>query len=562
MIACDQTRPSAKAMTDTSAQRKARGAFFTPPEITRFLAEWAVRSPDDSVLEPSCGEAEFLLAAARRLRELGAGLLAGQHLHGIELHLPSAKVAEERLSEAGFLADVTTADFFDTPATRSVDAVIGNPPYVRYQEFAGDARAKALRAALRAGVRLNGLASSWAAFVVHSASFLHQRGRLGLVLPAELLSVKYAAPVRRFLLRRFESVKLVMFERLVFPHVQEEVVLLLAEGTGSADHFRVYQARDAAELPDIAESAWSSYTPGDDGKWLPAVLPPEVVESYHAVTEGDGFESLVDWGETYLGCVTGNNQYFTFDKETAFDLRIPPEELLRISPPGSRHLKDLSFGDKDWESMRDGGRRCYLLRPNKVKPTREARQYILAGEKVGIHKAYKCRVRTPWWRVPMVRVPDLLLTYMDRDRPRLVSNRAGVYHLNSLYGVKLQAMRRSLGMDLLPLASINSVTLLGAELVGRAYGGGLLKVEPREADRLPVPSVSLLEPNAERLLAIGPHVSVRLRRGDLRGAVDLVDEILLKDMLRLSGSEVDRFRAARRMLFGRRAARAKARGKG
>ena len=65
---------------------------------------------------------------------------------------------------------------------------------------------------------------------MHAASFLAVGGRMGLVLPAELLSVNYAAPVREFLLRRFERVRLILFDERVFPGVQEEVVLLLADG--------------------------------------------------------------------------------------------------------------------------------------------------------------------------------------------------------------------------------------------------------------------------------------------------------------------------------------------
>lgn len=543
-------------MSDRPAERKARGAFFTPAPITRFLAEWAVRSPQDRVLEPSCGEAEFLLAAGSRLRDLGAGLFAGETLHGVELHAPSAAIASARVRDSGFAADLVVSDFFDVPARPENDVVIGNPPYIRYQDFSGASRSKALRAALEDGVRLNGLASSWAAFVVHAARFLKDGGRLALVLPAELLSVKYAAEVRRFLLRRFGSVKLVMFEDLVFPGVQEEVVLLLAEGEGPAGHFEVHLARDAEDLPRADKAAWVAYSPGADDKWMPAVLRPEVVDTYRALTGADAFETLVDWGDTYLGAVTGRNRYFSLDREAVFRLRIPKDELLPISPPGSRHLRDLTFTDGAWEALLAEDRSCYLLMPNVTKPSREALEYIWAGEKTGVHKAYKCRVRSPWWRVPTVPVADLLLTYMDRDRPRLVTNRAGVCHLNSLYGVRLRPGRRKLGMDLLPLAAVNSLTLLGGELVGRAYGGGMLKLEPREADNLPLPSFTLLARVAANLRPLRGTVSQAIRDGDLLGAVELVDQVILSDALGLAPERIAELREAREIMFGRRASRA------
>lgn len=546
-------------MPTIDALRKSRGAYFTPTALTSFLATWAVRSAGDTVLEPSCGEAEFLLAAGRRLRDLGAGLLAGENLRGVELHGPSAATAEKRIREAGLLATVTKADFFDVPPQPAYDAIIGNPPYIRYQDFSGPARTKAVGAALREGVSLNGLASSWAAFVVHASAFLKDEGRLALVLPGELLSVKYAQPVRRFLLRRFESVGLVTFDTLVFPDAQEEVVLLLAEGRGPSDHFRIYQSRDATDLPAPGGATWASFRPGPRGKWLPALIGEDAVGSYRVATECNSFETLEDWGRTYLGAVSGNNRFLTFDRSTAFDLRIPSDELLPISPPGSRHLRGLRFSTKMWQSIADDGGRCFLFRPPVDSLSSDAQRYIEAGEKVGIHKAYKCKVRTPWWHVPVVPVGDLFLTYMDRDRPRLITNEAAVHHLNSVYGVQLAPDRRSLGRALLPLASLNSVTLLGGELVGRAYGGGLLKVEPREADRLPMPSPTLVQDHATELEKLEPQLSCALRSRDLRKAVELVDGVILEKGLGLTSGRLDEIREAREVLFRRRLTRSKRR---
>jgi len=135
------------------------------------------------VLEPSCGEAAFLLPAAARLNELGADANTGQQLHGVDVHEDSINSARVLLAAEGIAASLATQDFFDFPARGQFDAVIGNPPYVRYQQFAGHQRVKGLASALNQGVRLTQLASSWAAFTVHAAACVKPGGRLGLVLP-------------------------------------------------------------------------------------------------------------------------------------------------------------------------------------------------------------------------------------------------------------------------------------------------------------------------------------------------------------------------------------------
>jgi adenine-specific DNA methylase len=544
-------------MTEGQAFRKARGAFFTPDEITGFLADWAVRTPADRVLEPSCGEAAFLLAAASRLERLGArrpGLAA--QLEGIEIHRESVERSRGILAAAGLpAAAVREADFFDCAPEPVCEAVIGNPPYIRYQNFTGPARLKAVQAALAGGVRLNGLASSWAAFVIHAARFLRPEGRLGLVLPGELLTVNYAAQVRRFLLGRFARVRLVMFETRVFPGVLEEVVLLLAEGSGGAASFEVYQARDLTDLVRLEASAWTGFAPGENGKWTPALLPAEAVAIYQRFCESGMVSPLLEWGSTYLGAVTGNNGFFTLSRAEIAEHGLAEADLLKISPPGARHLRGLTFTAAAWKAMVEEGGRGYLFYPRAEQPEGACARYIGFGEQKKVPAAYKCRVRKPWWRVPVVPQPDLLLTYMNHDRPRLVTNQAGVQLINSIYGVLLRPNRRALGRALLPVAALNSITLLGAEMVGRAYGGGLLKFEPREADQLPVPSLETVAALADRLTALRPQLATALRQNSLERAVELVDEVMLSQHLAVTGADLRALREARAYLFRRRTSR-------
>lgn len=549
-------------MRDTQALRKARGAFFTPPELSRYIVEWAVRAPHDRVLEPSCGDAEFLLTAAERLRVLD-GFERRLHdgaLHGVELHTASASVAAGRLRDAGAAAEIQVGDFFDVAPEPRFDAVVGNPPYVRYQNFTGAARRKALESALAEGVRLTGLASTWAAFTVHATRFLKVDGRLGLVLPAELLTVNYAAPVRDFLLRRFARVRLVAFHERVFPGVLEEVVVLLAEGTGGASGFEIVHARDLAALglfgAEPAQIAggqtWSPRRP--NAKWSRALVDSSLFADHDALSASGSFVPLAHWGEVYLGGVTGANDYFTLTREDAAELGLPPAELLSISPPGSRHLRTFRFTADDWECEVASGARALLFRPEAGDPSPEALRYIAEGERRAVHTAYKCRVRQPWWRVPLVRAPDLFLTYMNHRHPRLVANDAGVHHLNSLHGVRLRPGNASSGRELLPLAQLNSLSLLSAELVGRAYGGGLLKLEPREASRWLAPSAELVAAASAALTSLRDEI-IAAPVSDTDELVSAVDEILFRDTLDLEPAALARIRDARHQMISRRTAR-------
>ncbi|WP_448062256.1 HsdM family class I SAM-dependent methyltransferase [Cellulomonas hominis] len=550
--------PALAFVPDTPSLRKARGAFFTPTVIAEYVADWAVRSLDDTVLEPSCGEAAFLLAAADRRATIaasGATPLTESKLFGVELHSASAATARSLIADAGDTAEVTTSDFFAFSREGTFDAVIGNPPYVRYQEFAGSARLASRAAALRGGVPLTGLASSWAAFTVHAAMQLKPGGRLGLVLPAELLTVNYAAEVRQFLMEKFATVNVILFTERVFPGVLEEVVLLLADGfgTGHAGHISFCQARNADELAELSVArTWSPTTPGE--KWTAALLPGSALDAYTALLGESKFTTLEHWGETTLGMVTGNNRYFALSSTRVTELGLASSDLLRLSPPGSKHLRGLSFTTSALNELGRAGSSIWLFRPSD-SPSPAALRYIEAGHTAGVDRAYKCRVRREWWRVPLLRPADMLLTYMNADTPRITTNAANAHHLNSVHGIYLKPALRLLARKSLPLASLTTMTLLGAETVGRAYGGGMLKIEPREADRLPVPSPDVVRSAEKRLEAIRPQVGRHLRSGSLTAAARLVDDVLLTGELGVSRGDLKALREAHASLTSRRVAR-------
>jgi adenine-specific DNA-methyltransferase len=538
---------------DSAALRKERGAFFTPPDIADYLATWAVQDdPAARVLDPTCGEAVFLLAAGRRLRALGrdAGEL-DQNLFGVDLHQASLDRASALLAAEGAGARLRQGDFFDvetpdragSPLPR-MDAVIGNPPFVRYHRHVGEARATSRRVALQQGVRLSGFASSWAALLVHAAGFLKPDGRLAMVLPTELLTVGYAEPVRAWLRQRFEQVHLVLFDKLQFRDATEKVVLVLASGGGGPEIFSVESLDTADNLTKIRPRANLRVSPGHGGKWTDLLLPEEHRLLFKSVS-AEHFTPLLTYGRPELGTVTGANNYFTLSERTRAEHELAEtEHVVRICPPGTKHLRGSCFTTSHWEGLRDAGERVWLLRPDHSRPSAALLNYLALGRQQRVPEAYKCTVRTPWWRPPVVLAPDLFFTYMSHRFPRLIRNGAGVSFVNSMHGIRLARGATDEVTAALPLLALNSVTLLGAEIFGRSYGGGILKMEPREAGLLPLPRSEALIAAWARLEPRAALLDGWLREGRWSEVVEQVDQVLLRGVIGLGPEQLGRFQEA------------------
>ncbi len=527
------------------AGRKARGAYYTPPEIAAFLSRWAIGGRSANVLDPTCGDGALLQAAGQELRAIG---VSEPDLTGIEIDDVALRLAKRRLESEDLGAALHCSSLFDfTPGHPSAngskaDAVIGNPPFIRYHGHNGLTREAANRAALAQGVQLSGLASAWAACLIHSSSFLKPGGRLAMVLPAELLTVNYAGPVRDWLRLRFGRIAIVTFRRLQFDALAN-VVLLLADGEGGTSTVHVARVSDASDLNHMDPfSIERDLAPCGD-KWSTLLLPDCQSSAFRRCAKK--FARLEEeYGRVKLGAVTGANEFFVVDTETRSRFNLTECQLLRTSPPGSKHFNRLAFTLADWEHLRDEGQAVWQFQPGPDDDSAPVEAYKRFGEGLGVSSRYKCRIRPQWWRPPGSDPPDFFFTYMSNRFPRLVANDARVSYLNSVHGIYLfdgvpEFVRRAL-----PLAMLNSLTILGAELGGRSYGGGILKLEPREAAILPAPKLPALSEFWGAISCEWGFLNEELVSGNWRAVVERVDQVLLESTLGMNATSLQSLRSA------------------
>jgi adenine-specific DNA-methyltransferase len=481
---------------------KLRGGYYTSPELVSWMCAWAIRAKSDRVLEPSCGDGAFLAGAAERFTELRASTRSiCSNLRGIEISGGEAARARKRLvTQLGPCARdiVETGDFFlwsQKSGNPSFDAVVGNPPFIRYQTFPEPHRGRAMQIMGAHGLAPNRLTNIWVPFVVAAFAALRRGGRLSMVLPAELLQVTYAGQLRSFLTDRFERIDVVACNELFFKNAEQEVILLLADGALSKPSelntclVTMTETDTVSEIvdrrPEVVLSSDATKTiRHDQEKWLKYFLSEREITFMRELRMAPISTTLSTFASVDVGVVTGKNDFFVLSRGQVEQLQLTSHTLPLISR--SVHLKGAQISATDWKKLESDGDRVHLLHLsplNGAKPVGPLAKYIKFGEEGAVHKGYKCSIRNPWYSVPAVWIPDGFVFRQIYDFPRVVLNRANATSTDTIHRLRCKTDSAQIIAN-----TYTYLTAASAEIEGRSYGGGVLELEPTEAERLLMPA--------------------------------------------------------------------------
>ena len=526
--------------------RRLLGTYYTPDELASILATWALAHGKGNVLDPSFGGCAFLNAATTILASKGVSE-PGKRVFGVDVDptcMEYVRKDQNLIEKNCIIQDFLSLSPKDIPGA-PFHAITGNPPYVRHHWFNGTTR-KAGRAAMAAaGVALPETASAWAYFLVHTLSFIAKNGRLAMLVPEAILQADYATVVRDLLTSRFDHVCLVHIRDRLFEGTEEAVVAVAAsQYGGKRGTLRVEAVERSEDLAAVLntpkDGSSTSHLTTQKGRRIDS----QAVQLLSELEHHSAVKKISDVATVRVGLVTGANKHFIRNAKNLKQIGVPHESWVRLISR-TRWLSGLDFTEEDLQELVETDQQAILIRPTLAcEDAPGIQQWIDKGIKGDIHERYKCTIRDPWFRVVLQPVPDAFATCARMGAPLLVLNRAGCQCTNALHAMYLHCGSDA-SLPAIAVGFLTSAVSVWAELHGRRYGGGVLKMEPGTLNRTPVPMVQGVEDAFDELNAL-------IRCGRETEARELADDLVLGDQLGLQKKDIQRLQRAHVQLMTQR----------
>ena len=526
-------------MAGNRFDRRKLGRYDTPERLSKAIVGWAIRCSSDRVLEPSSGSGVFVQNALDRLKALGSPEPRNQ-VWACDIDPKAWKQTTQngRLHHSHvWRADFLTLVNLTGIRGRKFSSIVGNPPYVSLHRMSLPQRLRARSAIDRLEASLDFKASLWAYFVLVATCALQEDGRLAMILPEAVLHADYARKLLRIISRRFGSCTLLSVRERFFLNdgAGERVVILLVDAfrsRGTSENIFLHEAEDIEEAESFLVQPETK--PGVS-RHLNGHAVPHLIRTDGTIDLANqpSTKALGEFADIKIGVVTGANKFFLINESARQKLRLPESALIRILPRFVE-CRGLAFGAPEWQRIRDTEKPCWLILPNVKEKRKSVLNYLRRYSKEAKGKNVTFGKRKPWYRVDLGKSPDAFLRYMGTSGPRLALSTGYANCTNTIHRVYFKRGISQLQQRTVAISLHSSFSQLSAEFEGRAYGLGVLKLEPSEAKRLRLlmpAQVTEADVNKrftaiEKALAVNNHIS----------ATELADDWLYKHIPSLAAT--------------------------
>ena len=467
-----------------------KGQFWTPDWVAEAMVEYVFTEKGGILFDPAVGAGAFFRAAKVIAKEKDLHY----SLSGMDIDAKALAEAIQYGLSKDDIKDVKIGDFIFQSSQNKLSAIVANPPYIRHHRISLPTKEKLKRLSMESlGTILDGRAGLHVYFFIRALTLLEDGGRLAFIMPADTCEGKFANDLWYWVSKNFCLDAVIAFapEASPFPNVDTNPLIFFIRKDRPKDKFiwaKCYESKTEtfklwvrSGFSVAPESSFKSFTRElAEGLQTGFSRPP--------MTEKASKYVLGDFVQVVRGVATGSNEFFFLTDEQVQEFEIPEKYFVRAIG----RTRDVSTEEITQETLailRKKGRPTLLLSlngepfenyPEKLK------KYLLNGEKLGLPQRPLISQRKPWYKTEIRVVPPFLFAYLGRRNVRFIRNTAKIIPLTGFLCVYPKSDEKEFNERLWKILN-HPNTISNLALIGKSYGDGAVKVEPRSLEKLPIP---------------------------------------------------------------------------
>jgi len=467
-----------------------KGQFWTPDWVAEAMVEYVFTDTGGMLFDPAVGAGAFFRAAKVIAKE-----------KEIHYSLSGTDIDSNALDEAiqyGLSKDdiknVKIGDFVFQPPQNKLSAIVANPPYIRHHRISLDVKAQLKRLSMQSiGKILDGRAGLHVYFLIRALTLLEDGGRLAFIMPADTCEGKFANDLWYWISKNYCVDAVITFapKASPFPNVDTNPLVFFIRKTKPKDKFiwaKCYEAKtDTFKLwvrsgcSVAPENSFSIFLRDlTEGLQTGFSRPP--------VTEKASKYVLGDFIKVVRGVATGANEFFFLTDEQAQEFEIPEKFFVRAIGR-TRDVPTEEITQETLDILRKKGRPTLLLSLNgellETYPEK-LKKYLKDGEELGLPQRPLISQRKPWYKTETRLIPPFLFAYLGRRNSRFIRNTAKIIPLTGFLCIYPKSDETEFTERLWKILN-HPDTVSNLALIGKSYGDGAVKVEPRSLEKLPIP---------------------------------------------------------------------------
>lgn len=515
-----------KFKADQTAQ-KLRGGYYTPQNLADYITKWVCEINPKKILEPSCGDGVFVRSLHcndfHKLTSLSCFELFDTEVEKTVLLGQQLNFKDITVQEGDFLV---YANSKLKEGKQIYDGVIGNPPFIRYQFLDKSFQEQTELVFKNLGLKFTKHTNAWVPFVLSAIALLKDGGRLGMVIPSEIINVMHAQSLRTYLGKECSKIVIIDPKEIWFENTLQGAVILLAEKKKEesikSEGVGIVSVEGYDFLKDNEKLFNETQTINGEtitGKWTKAVLDKSECSLVNYFLEHENVYRFGDIADVDVGIVTGANDFFLVNDEIVKEFKL--SDFAHPMFGRSQHCPGVIYdiNQHDTNRLKELPTNFIYLKEDFENLPVEVQKYIRLGEFKKYQERYKCRIRKPWYKVPSVYSTRIGMLKRSHEYPKLILNKAEAYTTDTAYRIKSKKFDDSR----LVYSFINPLTAISAELEGRSYGGGVLELVPSEIEKLSIPISDSVKIDIEQL-------DILIKNGNTDHIMALQSRIIFTDL--------------------------------